>query len=82
MQNALACAARIFELIEETPETDDKKDALVLANPEGNIELSHVNFSYTTEKRLIEDFNLNVKKDSVLRLSDLPGAERQQLLIF
>lgn len=52
--------------IEETPETDDKKDALVLANPEGNIELSHVNFSYTTEKRLIEDFNLNVKKDSCI----------------
>ena len=41
LQNALACAARIFELIEETPETDDKKDALVLKESE-NIRLSHV----------------------------------------
>ena len=80
MQNALACAARIFELIEETPETDDKKDALVLANPEGNIELSHVNFSYTTEKRLIEDFNLNAKKGQRIAIVGPTGCGKTTLI--
>ena len=80
LQNALACAARIFELIEETPETDDKKDALVLANPEGNIELSHVNFSYTTEKRLIEDFNLNVKKGQRIAIVGPTGCGKTTII--
>ena len=62
LQNALACAARIFELIEEKPESDDKKDAMILRNPGGNVTLSHVAFSYTKEKQLIEDFNLKVKE--------------------
>lgn len=60
-QNALACAARIFELIEEEPQVPDAPDALVLTEPDGTAELSHVSFSYTPEKKLIEDFNLFVK---------------------
>lgn len=80
LQNALACAARIFELIEETPETDDKKDALVLVNPEGNIELSHVNFSYTTEKRLIEDFNLNAKKGQRIAIVGPTGCGKTTII--
>lgn len=61
LQNALACAARIFELIEEEPQVPDAPDALVLTEPDGTVELSHVSFSYTPEKKLIEDFNLFVK---------------------
>ena len=61
LQNALACAARIFELIEEEPQVPDAPDALVLTEPDGTAELSHVSFSYTPEKKLIEDFNLFVK---------------------
>ena len=61
MQNALACAARIFELIEETPQTPEKEGASVLENVEGNVCLDHVKFSYTPDQKLIENFNLNVK---------------------
>ena len=61
LQNALACAARIFELIEEEPQTPDAEDALILTEPDGTVELSHVSFSYVPERKLIEDFNLAVK---------------------
>ena len=61
LQNAVACAARIFELIEEEPQTPDKEDPQVLKQAEGNVELSHVNFSYNPEQKLIEDFNLSVR---------------------
>lgn len=61
LQNALACAGRLFELIEEPPETPDAPDAVELGRAEGQVELEHVFFSYTPERRLIEDFNLAVK---------------------
>lgn len=61
LQNALACAARIFELIEEEPEIPEAADAVVLKDPEGNVELSHVDFSYVPQKKLIQDFNLAVR---------------------
>ena len=59
-QNALACAGRIFELIETESEIPDAPDARVLTNAEGNIEISDVCFSYTSEKKLIENLNLSV----------------------
>lgn len=61
LQNALACASRVFELIEEEPQTPDEKNAVVLGEVAGNVELEHVNFSYVASKPLIQDFNLNVK---------------------
>ena len=61
LQNALACPARIFELIEEEPQIPDAADAAVLENASGKINLEHVCFSYVPEKKLIEDFNLAVK---------------------
>ena len=61
LQNALACAGRIFDLIEEEPQTPEKEGAMHLNNIWGNVELSHVAFSYTPEQKLIEDFNLQVK---------------------
>ena len=60
-QNALACAARIFELMEEPAQTPDKEDARVLADAKGEITLDKVYFSYVPEKKLIQDFNLSVK---------------------
>lgn len=60
LQNALACAARIFELIEEEPQEPDAEDAVILENAEGKINLDHVSFSYVPDKRLIEDLNLSV----------------------
>lgn len=60
LQNALACAARLFELIDETPQTPDTADALVLDVAKGNIKISGVDFSYNPEKPLIRNFNLTV----------------------
>ena len=80
LQNALACAARIFELIEEKPESDDKKDAMILRNPEGNVTLSHVAFSYTKEKQLIEDFNLKVKEGQRIAIVGPTGCGKTTII--
>lgn len=61
LQNALACAARIYELIEEKPQVPEPADVKVLDTPQGNVDLEHVYFSYTPEVKLVEDFNLSVK---------------------
>ena len=61
LQNALACAARIFELIEEEPQIPDAVDARVLENIDGDVDLQNVSFSYVPERKLIEDLNLQVK---------------------
>ena len=62
LQNALACASRIFEFIHEESETPDKSDAMVLKDAQGNIDIENVSFSYTDEQTLIESFNLKTKK--------------------
>ena len=62
LQNAFACAARIFELIDEEPQTPEPADAQTLTDVEGNVALSHVHFSYQPDRKLIEDFNLQVEK--------------------
>lgn len=61
LQNAIACAARIFELIEEAPQIPDDEDAVVLHYDDGEVSLEDVSFSYHEEQKLIEDFNLCVK---------------------
>ena len=61
LQNALACAARIFELIEEEAEIPDAEDAYALVQADGSISIEKVKFSYTPEQKLIEDFNLQVQ---------------------
>ena len=61
LQNALACAARIFELIEEEPQIPDAEDARVLTDVEGAVSLNNVSFSYSKDRKLIEGLNLDVK---------------------
>lgn len=61
LQNALACAARIFELIEEEPQIPDAEDARVLTDVDGAVSLNRVSFSYSRDRKLIEDLNLDVK---------------------
>jgi len=61
LQNALACAERIFVLIEEEPQIPEPEDVKTLKDVKGNVNLSHVYFSYHPDKKLIEDFNLEVK---------------------
>lgn len=61
LQNALASAARVFELIDEETILEDKQEAEDLKQVEGKVELQEVSFSYSPEQRLIENFNLWVK---------------------
>ena len=61
LQNALACADRIFELIEETPQTPEPADAKTLTAPDGSVALEDVSFSYVPEQHLIEHFDLAAK---------------------
>ena len=61
LQTALACAGRVFEFIEEEPQVPDAQGAAVLTQPEGNVTMQNVNFSYNPEQKLIQDFNLEVK---------------------
>ncbi len=61
LQNALACAARIFELIEEEPEIPDAQDAYELEHANGSVSIENMSFSYNPEQKLIEDFNLQVQ---------------------
>lgn len=61
LQNALACAARIFELIEEEQEIPDSTDAVTLEQADGRVDIEDVYFSYVPDKKLIEDFNLHVE---------------------
>ena len=61
LQNALACAARIFALIEEEPQIPDRDNAVCLGDVEGSVDLAHVDFSYVPDKKLITDFNLSVR---------------------
>lgn len=61
LQNAIACAARVFALIEAQPQIPDQVNALVLDRVKGNIKLKKVYFSYQPEQKLIQDFNLSVE---------------------
>ncbi len=61
LQNALACAARLFELIEEKPQVEEPADAVKLTDVKGSVKLDNVSFSYVPDRKLIEDLSLTVK---------------------
>ena len=80
LQNALACAARVFELIEEEPEVPDDENAIVLKDVDGTVALEHVCFSYAPEKKLIEDFNLQVKPGQRVAIVGPTGCGKTTLI--
>lgn len=80
LQGALACAARIFELIEEEPQTADAADARVLTDAKGAIDLNHVAFSYTPDKKLIEDLNLQVEPGQRIAIVGPTGCGKTTLI--
>lgn len=80
LQNALACAARVFELIEEEPEIEDLESAAVLEDVKGEISLEHVYFSYTADKKLIQDFNLSVKPGQRIAIVGPTGCGKTTLI--
>lgn len=61
LQNALACAGRVFELINEEVEVSDGNEQINIAEHGGSVQLDKVYFSYVADKKLVEDFNLSVK---------------------
>lgn len=80
LQNAMACADRVFELIEESPEIAEKSDAYELGTPDGSVKLENVNFSYTKDKKLIEDFNLNVKQGQKIAIVGPTGCGKTTII--
>lgn len=80
LQNALACAARIFELIDEEPELPDAADAVELGEADGNMDIEHVYFSYVPEQHLIEDFNLKVQPGQRVAIVGPTGCGKTTLI--
>ncbi len=80
LQNALACAARIFQLIEEKPEIEEKEPAEVIENQAGYVELKNVSFSYVKEKKLIQNFNLKVKPGQRIAIVGPTGCGKTTLI--
>lgn len=80
IQNAIACAARIFELIEEEPQVPDRKDAVTLTDVKGNVSLENVSFSYVPDRPLIENFNLNVKPGQRVAIVGPTGCGKTTLI--
>ncbi len=80
LQNALVCAGRIFELMEEKQEIPDKEDAVVLSEADGSVVAERVCFSYEPERKLIEDFNLSVKPGQRVAIVGPTGCGKTTLI--
>ena len=80
LQNALACAGRVFELIDEEPQVPDKEDAVTLEKVDGTVELKDVCFSYVPDKKLIENFNLSVKEGQRVAIVGPTGCGKTTLI--
>ena len=82
LQNALACAQRVFDLIDETPIVPDGPDAVALPHGAGSVEFDHVRFRYLDDVPLIEDMNLRLRRVSALHWSDPRAAARRHWSIY
>ena len=80
LQNALACAARVFEFIEEEEEIQEEEDAEELENAKGAVCLENVYFSYTADKKLIQNFNLSVKPGQRIAIVGPTGCGKTTLI--
>ncbi|MBO5327881.1 MAG: ABC transporter ATP-binding protein [Clostridia bacterium] len=80
LQNAIACAGRIYEIIDEPSESCDRENALTLINPEGEVEFNSVYFSYVSDKKLIENFNFKAKKGQRIAIVGPTGCGKTTLI--
>lgn len=80
LQNAIACAGRVLELIEEEPEPEEPADAVELQEVDGSVQLRDVAFSYEPEQKLIEDFSLSVKPGQRVAIVGPTGCGKTTLI--
>ncbi len=80
LQNALACAGRLFELLEEDEVPRDSENAVELTEANGELELKNIDFSYTANQRLIENFNLSVKAGQHVAIVGPTGCGKTTLI--
>lgn len=80
LQNAMACAGRVFELLDETPQVPEKENAHVLTDTKGAIEIKDVNFSYVKDKTLITNLNLSVKSGMRVAIVGPTGCGKSTLI--
>lgn len=80
LQNAVACAGRVFELIDEEPQIPDPEPAKELPEEIGRVTISNMNFSYTPEKKLIQNFNLETEKGQMIAIVGPTGCGKTTLI--
>lgn len=80
LQNAIACAARVFELIEEAPELPDKADATELENVKGGVEINNLYFSYNPDRELLKNVNINVEPGKTVAIVGPTGCGKTTLI--
>mgnify|MGYP002560777873 CR=1 FL=1 len=80
LQNAIACAARVFELIEESPELPDKADATELENVKGSVEINNLYFSYNPDRELLKNVNINVEPGKTVAIVGPTGCGKTTLI--
>ena len=80
LQNALACAGRVFELLDEPAQVAEPADALVMGEAKGEINIEHMDFSYVPEKELIKDLNLSVKPGMRVAIVGPTGCGKSTLI--
>ena len=80
LQNAIACAQRIFELIEEEPERPDAEDSSNLEDVRGNISLNHVEFSYVEGRKILKDINFHAEHGQKIAIVGPTGCGKTTLI--
>lgn len=80
IQNAFACAKRVFDFIDEEVETKDKEGALILQQTDGSMELQHISFSYRRDTPLLKDLNLHVKQGQKVAIVGPTGCGKTTLI--